>query len=67
VKEEKNTDIQQPKDYDPEYFCKNSDFNLSCRTKNILKCVFSLDTLITCVIMASFTLIAITAIEAFLQ
>jgi len=65
VKEERNTDIQPPKDYDPDYHVKNSSFKTEYTFKHALKCLFSLETLIMIAIMTGSFLVGVEIIRAF--
>jgi hypothetical protein len=58
--------MQPPKDYDPDYHVKNSDFKGRCGMKSIMQCVFSLETLIMVTIITGSFVIGIEVIRTFL-
>ena len=57
--------MQPPKDYDPDYHVKNSDFKTEYTFKHALKCIFSLETLIMIAIMTGSFCIGIEILRTF--
>jgi hypothetical protein len=61
--------MQPPKDYDPDYHVKNSDFKkeytFKYTFKHALKCIFSLETLIMIAIMTGSFCIGIEILRTF--